>query len=368
MASETSEAKMPMATFRQSSEVAPISVSKKRVRKCRTSSKVSRWVSSSHWRRRFMLISPPMLGTSIHGGEVPLDRGRRPRRPVRTRQDADVVVSAAGPGGPARTGGSAPPIWSCGHHFEHAVGDGVGILRVGELGEDAFEGGFGHDFAEAGDGIVGDDAALAEDEDGVGDLLHYFEDVGAVENHALPGGEGMKQAAEDHGGVDVEAGEGLVEDEELGIVEQAGEEEDLLAHALGVPSEPGVAIVPEADEAKELVHFGFEDAARDAAQTAGELEVFAAAEVRIEVGLLGDVAEAALEAFEIAADVLTVEEDAPTGGLEQSGEHLDGGTLAGAVGAEIAQDLAGADGDADRVHGGRADEGLGEIEGFEHGR
>src|ERR1035438_6397131 len=133
---------MPMATFRQSSLVAPISVSKKRARKWRTSSKVSLGVSPSQWRRRFMLISPPML----HGGAVPLDRGRRPRRPVRARRYADVVVQAAGPGGPARTRGSAPPTprrgcvgRSCGHHLEHAIGDGVGILGVGELGEDAFE-------------------------------------------------------------------------------------------------------------------------------------------------------------------------------------------------------------------------------------
>jgi hypothetical protein len=184
----------------------------------------------------------------------------------------------------------------------------------------------------------------------------------------LPGGEGMQQAAEDHGGVDVEAGEGFVEDEEFGVVEQGGEQEDFLAHALGVGGERGVAIVPEADEAEEFVHFGFEDAAGKAAQAAGELEVFAAAEVGIEVGLLGDVAEAALEALQVAADILAVEEDASAGRLEQAGEHLDGGALAGAVGAEIAQDLARADGEADRVHGGGTDEGLGEIKGFEHER
>ena len=129
-----------------------------------------------------------------------------------------------------------------------------------------------------------------------------------------------------------------------------------------------MAIVPEADEAEEFVHFGFEGAARDAAEAAGELEVLAAAEVGIEVRFLGDVAEAALEALEVAADVLAVEEDASAGGFEQAGEHLDGGAFAGAVGAEIAQDLAGADGEADAIHGGRSDEGLAEIESFEHGR
>src|ERR1035438_5148546 len=43
------------------------------------------------------------------GGADPLVRGRRPRRPARALQDADVVVLAAGRGRPARTGGSALP-------------------------------------------------------------------------------------------------------------------------------------------------------------------------------------------------------------------------------------------------------------------
>jgi hypothetical protein len=247
------------------------------------------------------------------------------------------------------------------------VRNGIGILGIGELGEDAFEGGFGHDFAEVGDGIVGDDAAFAKDEDVVGDLLHDFEDVGAVEDDFVARGERVEEAAEDHGGVDVETGEGLVKDEEIGIVEEGGEEEDFLAHAFGVGGEGGVALVPEADEAEEFVHFEFEGPAGKSTEAAGELEILAAAEVGIEVGLFGDVAEAALEAFEIAADVLTLEEDASAGGLEEAGEHLDGGAFSGTVGAEIAENLTRLDGEADRIHGGWSDEGLGEIESFQHG-
>src|ERR1035438_2321953 len=145
------------------------------------------------------------------------------------------------------TGGGAQ---SCGHHVEHAARDGVGILVVGELGEDAFEGRFGHDFAQAGDGIVGHHAAFPQYEDGVGHLLHNFEDVGAVEDHLPARGEGVEQAAQDHGGVDVEAGEGFVEDEQFGVVEERGEEEDLLAHALGVRGERGIT----AREAMDFFH------------------------------------------------------------------------------------------------------------------
>src|SRR5450759_4379991 len=48
--------------------------------------------------------------TCINGGAVPLDRGRRPRRPACALQAADPVVPAAGRGRPARTGGSAPQL------------------------------------------------------------------------------------------------------------------------------------------------------------------------------------------------------------------------------------------------------------------
>ena len=137
MPMETSVAKTPMATFCQSPEVAPISLSKKRARKWRTSSKVSPWVSDE-----------PFAEAS-----------------------------------------------SCGHDIEDAVGDRVGVLRVGELGEDAFEGGLRHQFAKVGHGIVGDDLSLAKDEHGDGDLLDDFENVRAVENHFAAGGEGVEEAS-----------------------------------------------------------------------------------------------------------------------------------------------------------------------------
>ena len=57
----------------------------------------------------------------------------------------------------------------------------------------------------------------------------------------------------------------------------------------------------------------------------------------------------------------------PLVGLEQAGDHLDGGAFAGAVGSQVAEDLTGAKRKADAIHGWRPDEGLGQIEGFKHG-
>ena len=104
-----------------------------------------------------------------------------------------------------------------------------------------------------------------------------------------------------------------------------------------------MAVVPQADQAEQFVHLAVEREAGYPAETSGELQIFAAGEVRIEVRLLGDVADAALEGLEVAVDVLAVEEDVAGGRLEQAGEHLHGGAFARAVGTEIAENLAGLD-------------------------
>lgn len=83
--------------------------------------------------------------------------------------------------------------------------------------------------------------------------------------------------------------------------------------------------------------------------------------------LFGDVAEAALEGFEIEADVGAVEGNAAGGGLEESGEHLDCGAFSGAVGSEIAENFTRLDGEADAIDGRGSDEGFGQVVGFEHG-
>ena len=89
--------------------------------------------------------------------------------------------------------------------------------------------------------------------------------------------------------------------------------------------------------------------------------------MRIEVRLLGHVAEAALKCFQVAADIAAVEMDLPGSRLDEAGEHFHSRALAGAVGPEVAEDLARANDEADAVHNGDAAVTLGEKADFQHG-
>jgi len=146
--------------------------------------------------------------------------------------------------------------------------------------------------------------------------------VGAEENDFAAGSEFLDEAAENEGGADVEAGERFVEQNKVRIVEEGGADEDLLAHALGVAGDGGVAVVVEAEDAQHTV-----DASRgffcgELAELRDHREVFDGREVVVEVGLFGDVAHAALVGDEVVVDELAVEEDVARGAVDEAGDHF----------------------------------------------
>ncbi len=152
-------------------------------------------------------------------------------------------------------------------------------------------------------------------------------------------------------------------------MEQRGDEENFLAHPFGIAGQGGVTVFPETDEPEKLVHFGFEDVPGYSAETPDKLEMFASAEVRIEVRLFGHVADAALKGFAgfgIFVDVVAIQRDFAGRGLQKADYHLDGGALAGAVGAEIAERFASMNHEADMVDDRDAGVTFGQIADFKH--
>ena len=78
-----------------------------------------------------------------------------------------------------------------------------------------------------------DDVAVVDEADGVAHLFDLVHAVGGEEDGAALFAE-VDEGVHEEGGVDgIEAAEGLVHDDELGLVEQGGDELDLLLHALG---------------------------------------------------------------------------------------------------------------------------------------
>ena len=104
----------------------------------------------------------------------------------------------------------------------------------GQLREDAFQRGLAHQFAKALDGIVGHHLAIAKDQHRGADLLDDFQNVGAVQDDFPLPRQRAQQAAQHQRGGHVEAGERLVQDEHVRVVQQRGGEQNLLAHALRI--------------------------------------------------------------------------------------------------------------------------------------
>src|SRR5690349_17832435 len=97
--------------------------------------------------------------------------------------------------------------------------------------------------------------------------------------------------------------------------------------------------------------------------------MFSPAEVLIEVGFFGDVADATLEdfaGFGIFVDVVAIQCDFAGRRIEQTDDYLDGSALAGAVRTEIAERFAAMNHKADMVDNRNAGVTFRQVANFEH--
>ncbi len=194
--------------------------------------------------------------------------------------------------------------------------------------------------------LIEDDHVFAE----IGDIVHIV--GGEQDGHLFPRLVGAEELPQVHLGDDVEADRGLIEEEDLGLVEERGDE--LTLHAL-----------PE----RELAHGGFqhvldlqelrERGERLVPFRAGNLVQVAVQHERVRGGEIPDElrflphheADLLLE----GAPALVrgeAEHLAGTGrGREDAGEHLQGRRLAGAVGPQESYEAPLGDGEADAIHG-----------------
>lgn len=149
--------------------------------------------------------------------------------------------------------------------------------------------------------------------------------------------------------------------------EQGRGDQHALLHALRVDRDGRMPPRLQAEQLEQARRAHFEGLLLEASQTTDELQVLKTAEVRVDVGFVRHVSERRTEAGHILADVLALEEDVASARLKDAGDDLDRRRLAASVGAEIADDLARCDVEADAVDGRYAAIPFGEVLDREYG-
>ncbi len=102
-------------------------------------------------------------------------------------------------------------------------------------------------------------------------------------------------------------------------------------------------------------------------QASDEEEVIHPAQMGINLGLFGNIAEAAFIRIGVLFDLLALVQDAAAGGCEEPGQHLDGCRFARSVRPQVAEDLPGLDAETDVVDGRKDRVFFGHPDQFEHG-
>ena len=120
------------------------------------------------------------------------------------------------------------------HDLHDLLGDGPGILLADELGEGAFEVWKVHEFGQLGRMGIGKNSAVGNHDDTVADLLDNFEHVRDIKNSLALRGQQFQQIFEQSCGNHVESRKGFVEDEQLGVVQKSGCDQNALTHSFRI--------------------------------------------------------------------------------------------------------------------------------------
>ena len=150
----------------------------------------------------------------------------------------------------------------------------------------------------------------------------------------------------------VEVGVGLVEQQQLGLVEDAAADRQALAHPGRELADPLVGAALHPDRTQRRLDPGLAGLAVDSVQSGVEAEVLAPAQVPVEERLMAEVADPAAQLPGLARQRAPEDLDLAAARPQKGGEDPQQGRLAGPVRAEHEQGLAGAEGQVDTLQGG----------------
>jgi len=164
----------------------------------------------------------------------------------------------------------------------------------------------------------------------------------------------------------VQSGRGLVEEQDLGLVDERARQIEAALHPSGIGLGPPFGGVRQTDQLEQLIGAVAPGGACDPIEPALELEQLAAGLHRIEPDLLQRDADISPHLVVIAHHVVARHQGAATGRRQQGAQHPDRGGLAGPVRPEEAEDLAFGNADVHPPHGlDAALEGAGQASGLD---
>ena len=200
------------------------------------------------------------------------------------------------------------------------------------------------------DGPDPDEAARREDPDPVADGLDLAQEVAGEHDRQAALVDEPAQQLEDLDDADrVDRGGRLVEDQEVGRLDQGIGDAEPLAHAAGVGADPVVRAVGEADLGEDLVDGGLRLGLAEAVETGRVAQVLAAGHVLVEADGVGQVADPSLDLARLPGGIEPHHRCLAVGRLGQPEQHQDRGRLARAVLAEQPEDLARVDREVEPV-------------------
>ena len=180
-------------------------------------------------------------------------------------------------------------------------------------------------------------------------------------------GELEEEVPEGAAGDGVDTGGGLVEEDNLGGVDDGAGEGKALLPSSGELGDAAGEVGLQTGEGEEFFDACAGGGGRQTVGSSVEVEVFLDGEVFVEAELLRHVADVALDVSGVLADVHAEDGGVAGGEGDEAAEGSDDGGFAGAVGAEEAEELAAVEVEADVVDGGEGAEAEGEVLGVDDG-
>ena len=196
--------------------------------------------------------------------------------------------------------------------------------------------------------VRGQDAPLVDDDDAIAHLLDLRQDMTRNQDGMMTG-QLLQEGAHPAYLVGIEPDRGLVQNEHIGVVQQAVGNPHTLAIPLGQLADDAATYIGEVATLADFLHATFDPATGNALEAPPVGKIFPHAHVRTEEYVLGHVADARTYLQRMRAHIEPIDRHPSTRRRQIAGQHAHGGRLAGPVGTQHTDNFPAIDRKADAI-------------------